>query len=122
MPISSTLRGFDFRGVGRSPEGFSLGGEPALNATVELRFPIASARVREEIAEFQWVRGAFFVDAGTYGDDFGDLEPLRMSAGFGIRVRLPMMPQFPIALDFGWPIASEEYDDERVFHLNFGEF
>lgn len=122
MGGTSTVRGFDYRGIGRTNEGFSIGGEASLNGSVELRFPIASARIREEIAEFQWVRGAFFVDAGTYGDDFGDLEPLRMSAGFGIRIRLPMMPQFPIALDFGWPIADENNDDDRVFHLNFGEF
>jgi outer membrane protein insertion porin family len=122
MGGTSTVRGFDYRGIGRTNEGFSLGGEAALNGSMELRFPIASARVREEIAEFQWVRGAFFVDAGTYGNDFGDLEPMRVSAGFGIRIRLPMMPQFPIALDFGWPLADENNDDDRVFHLNFGEF
>lgn len=122
MGGTSTVRGFDYRGIGRTDEGFSVGGEAAISGSVELRFPIASARVREEIAEFQWVRGAFFVDAGTYGNDFGDLEPLRVSAGFGIRIRLPMMPQFPIALDFGWPLADENNDDDRVFHLNFGEF
>lgn len=117
-----TLRGFDYRGVERLQGGYPIGGEAAINGTVELRFPIMSARVREEVDEFQWVRGAFFVDAGTYGDDFGDLVSTRVSAGFGIRIRLPMMPQFPIALDFGWPLASERFDDERVFHLNFGEF
>jgi len=117
-----TLRGYDYRGVGRAAGGFAFGGEAAINATTELRFPILSARVREAVDEFQWVRGAFFVDAGTYGDDFGDLEPTRVSAGFGIRVRLPMMPQFPIALDFGWALTDERFDDERVFHLNFGEF
>ncbi|MBC8405122.1 MAG: BamA/TamA family outer membrane protein [Planctomycetes bacterium] len=122
MGGTSTIRGFDYRGVGRTDEGFSIGGEASVNGSVELRFPIASARVREEIAEFQWARGAFFVDAGTYGNEFSDLEPLRVSAGFGVRIRLPMMPQFPIALDFGWPLASEDNDDDRVFHLNFGEF
>ncbi len=122
MGGTSTVRGFDYRGIGRTDEGFSIGGEAAISGSMELRFPIASARIREEIAEFQWVRGAFFLDAGTYGNDFGDLEPLRVSAGFGIRIRLPMMPQFPIALDFGWPLADENNDDDRVFHLNFGEF
>lgn len=119
---TSSVRGFDYRGIERLSGGFPIGGEAALNASLELRFPIMSARVREEVDEFQWVRGAFFVDAGTYGDDFGDLAPTRVSAGFGIRIRLPMMPQFPIALDFGWPLADERFDDERVFHLNFGEF
>lgn len=117
-----TVRGFDYRGIGRVDGGFPVGGEAALNATAELRFPIMSARIREEVDEFQWVRGAFFFDAGTYGDDFGDLAPTRTSVGFGIRIRLPMMPQFPIALDFGWPLNEERFDDERVFHLNFGEF
>jgi outer membrane protein insertion porin family len=119
---TSSVRGFDYRGIERLQGGFPIGGEAAVNASLELRFPIMSARVREEVDEFQWVRGAFFVDAGTYGDDFGDLAPTRVSAGFGIRIRLPMMPQFPIALDFGWPLANERFDDERVFHLNFGEF
>jgi outer membrane protein insertion porin family len=119
---TSSVRGFDYRGIDRLQGGFPIGGEAAVNASLELRFPIMSARVREEVDEFQWVRGAFFLDAGTYGDDFGDLGPTRVSAGFGIRIRLPMMPQFPIALDFGWPLADERFDDERVFHLNFGEF
>jgi outer membrane protein insertion porin family len=119
---TNSVRGFDFRGVGQTADGFSVGGEAALNASVELRFPISSSRVREEIAEFQWVRGAVFVDAGTFGDDFGQLDPLRVSAGFSLRIRLPMMPQFPISLDFGWPLASDVNDDERVFQLNFGDF
>ncbi|MCH2100952.1 MAG: BamA/TamA family outer membrane protein [Planctomycetes bacterium] len=119
---SRTVRGFDFRGIERERGGYPIGGEASINASAELRFPIMSARVRENVDEFQWVRGAFFLDAGTYGDDFGGLTPTRVSAGIGIRIRLPMMPQFPIALDFGWPIASERFDDERVFHLNFGEF
>lgn len=119
---TSSVRGFDYRGIERLQGGFPIGGEAAVNGSLELRFPIMSARVREEVDEFQWVRGAFFIDAGTYGDDFGDLSPTRVSTGFGIRIRLPMMPQFPIALDFGWPLANERFDDERVFHLNFGEF
>jgi outer membrane protein insertion porin family len=119
---TNSVRGFDFRGIGQTAERFAIGGEATVTGSLELRFPISSSRVREEIAEFQWVRGAVFVDAGTFGDDFGALDPLRVSAGFSLRIRLPMMPQFPISLDFGWPIASEADDDERVFQLNFGDF
>ncbi len=118
----STLRGFDFRGVGPRRGLYPLGGEAAWNGSVELRFPLVSTRVRESVAEVEYVRGAFWVDAGAVGPHYTNLGPPRVGAGFGIRIRIPFMPTMPLALDFGWPLQSERYDDERVFSFTFGNF
>jgi len=118
----STLRGFDFRGVGPRRGLYPLGGEAAWNSSLELRFPLVSTRVRESVAEVEYVRGAFWVDAGATGPHYTNLGPPRVGAGFGIRIRIPFMPTMPLALDFGWPLQSERYDDERVFSFTFGNF
>ncbi|MBC8328527.1 MAG: BamA/TamA family outer membrane protein [Planctomycetes bacterium] len=118
----STLRGFDFRGVGPRRGLYPLGGEAAWNGSLELRFPLVSTRVRESVAEVEYVRGAFWLDAGAVGPHYTALGPPRVGAGFGIRIRIPFMPTMPLALDFGWPLQSERFDDERVFSFTFGNF
>ena len=116
-----SLRGFEYRGIGEV-DGYPVGGQSSWNSSLELRFPILSGQQKDRVEEFQWARGAFFVDAGSFGDSFGDLQPTRVSAGFGVRIRIPFMPQLPLALDFGWPIQKEEGDDIQIFSLTFGEF
>jgi len=116
-----SIRGFDYRGIGEV-DGFPVGGQSSWNSSFELRFPILSGKQKERVEEFQWARGAFFVDAGSFGDSFGDLQSTRISVGFGIRMRIPFMPQMPLALDFGWPIQQEPGDDTQIFSLTFGEF
>lgn len=118
----STLRGFDFRGVGPRDGLYPLGGEAAWNGSLELRIPLVSTRVRDAVAEVEYVRGALWVDAGAVGPHYSELGPARVAAGFGIRIRIPFMPTMPLALDFGWPVRSEPYDDERVFSFTFGNF
>ncbi len=118
----NTLRGFDYRGVGQNAQGFFEGGDAAWDGGIELRFPLVSSRQRGMVDEYEWIRGAFFVDAGAFGDDFGSLEPVRIGAGVGIRMRLPFMPLVPFTLDFGWPLRSEEFDDTQVFSFTLGTF
>ncbi len=115
------LRGFDYRGASDVQSGFPLGGDSSWRSSLELRFPLSSTRRREVVEEYEWVRGAFFVDSGALG--FGnDFESTRVSAGFGVRIRFPAMPHIPIALDFGWPIKSEDGDDARHFSFDIGLF
>lgn len=118
----SSVRGFDFRGIGEDANGFASGGDASWDASVELRFPMLSTRQRGMVDEYEWVRGAFFVDAGAFGADFGDLEPTRAAIGIGIRMRLPMLPLVPFTLDFGWPLADEPGDDSRVISFTLGTF
>lgn len=116
-----SIRGFDYRGIGEV-DGYPVGGSSAWNSTMELRFPLFSGKERDKVEEVQWMRGAFFVDAGSFGDSFGHLQPTRVSAGFGLRIRIPFMPQMPLALDFGIPVHKEGGDRTSLVSFTFGEF
>lgn len=118
----NTLRGFDFRGVGPRARGFPLGGEAAWNGTLEFRFPLVSTRQRNAISEVEYVRGGVFMDFGSVGQDLSALGPTRISAGFGVRIRLPFIAGIALQLDFGWPVQDEPRDDARVFSFTFGSF
>lgn len=117
-----TMRGFSYRGIGDRENGFALGGEAAWNSSLELRFPVVSTKVRGSIDEMEYVRGALWVDMGGIGDSVRDFGATRVSAGIGVRVRIPFMPQLPLALDFGWPVQSLEGDREEVFTFSMGKF
>ena len=118
----SSVRGFDYRGIGEDVNGFARGGDASWDGSLELRFPMLSTRQRGLVDEYEWVRGAFFLDAGSFGPDFGDLSSTRASVGSGIRMRLPMLPLVPFTLDFGWPIADEPGDDSRTISFTLGTF
>lgn len=118
----STVRGFQYRGIGEDANGFPNGGDVAWNGSVELRFPILSNRQRGLLDEFEMIRGGLFIDMGSYGSDWSNLTSTRAAAGFGVRMRFPAMPTAPLSLDFGWPIRSVDGDDERVFSFTFGNF
>lgn len=118
----ATVRGFDYRGIGEDAAGFPHGGDVSWDGSLELRFPLLSSRQRGLVDEYEWVRGAFFLDAGAFGPDFGDLAPTRAALGVGIRMRLPMLPLVPFTLDFGWPVADEPDDDGRVISFTLGTF
>ncbi|TAH35975.1 MAG: hypothetical protein EYC70_12055 [Planctomycetota bacterium] len=118
----STVRGFDFRGIGPRENGFPLGGEAAWNATTEVRFPLVSSRVRGAVDEVEYIRGGLFLDQGSVGDDLSALGPTRVSVGVNLRMRIPFLPGLGLQLDFGFPIQSEPFDDEQVFSFNLGVF
>jgi len=118
----TSVRGFQFRGIGEDSNGFPEGGDVAWDASIEMRFPLLSTRQRGLIDEFEMIRGGLFLDMGSYGDAWDTLTPTRAAVGFGIRMRFPAMPTAPLSLDFGWPIRSLEGDDERVFSFTLGNF
>ena len=118
----TSVRGFQFRGIGEDGNGFPEGGDVSWDGSVELRFPLLSTRQRGLLDEFEMIRGGLFLDLGTYGSDWDMLESTRAAVGFGIRMRFPAMPTAPLSLDFGWPIRSEDGDDARVFSFTLGNF
>lgn len=105
------FRGFRFRGVG--PRGIRndtrtvgddpVGGDWLLLFGLQYDFPV-----------FQdVVRGVLFLDTGTVQDDLG-FEEYRVSAGAGIRLKIPFLGQAPFALDFAVPIVKEPNDETQV--------
>ena len=61
-----------------------------------------------------------FTDFGTIHADKASLSNLRLTAGFGLRVTVPMMGPAPIALDLGFPIMQEKNDLTQVFQFTMG--
>jgi outer membrane protein assembly factor BamA len=62
-----------------------------------------------------------FIDAGTVEKDF-EINDYRVTAGFGVRIVVPMMGPVPIALDFGFPIVQAPGDREQIFSFWVGLF
>lgn len=107
---SKTVRGFDFRDVGpRDSTGEPIGGRTSAYTNLELTFPI-----------FDKVRGAVFSDAGINNDGVFDysLSDVEVSAGFGVRLDLPIGP---LRFDLGFPVVhTEENNHLMKFHFDVG--
>ena len=110
----STLRGFDFRGASPRSGGVTVGGELMLLGSVEYLFPITDGDV---------IYGVVFTDFGTV-EEVARLhtDAFRVAPGFGLRISVPAMGPAPIALDFAFPVASEDGDETRVFSIFMGFF
>ena len=106
-----SIRGFEFRTVGPQIRDKPTGGDFRLIGTIDLSFPL-----------FQDIlRGVVFLDAGTVAPRIRgfDLDDLRVAAGFGFRVKVPLFPA-PVALDFAWPLLKVRGDDPQVFSFAVG--
>jgi len=109
-----SFRGFDFRTI--SPKGLDMngnltddpvGGAFGFFAGVELRQPL----YKETVAL------AAFIDSGTVQEEPG-FDDYRVSAGLGLRLRVPGLSPVPLAFDFGFPIVKRFGDVERVFSFS----
>jgi len=106
------FRGFDFRTV--SPKGIrndnGLPSDDPIGGTWQF---FTGAQIEQPIYEdiFSLVG---FVDAGTVTFDPG-LDDFRVSVGFGIRFHVPALSPAPLAFDFGFPVISEDTDEDRLF-------
>ena len=107
----TTLRGFDFRGVGPRVLDEPVGGEVLLLANAEYSFPVYE----------NFLRGVTFVDVGSVYGEPGDVSraELRSAAGVGARIYPPGWP-IPITLDWGFVLSSEPGDREQVFSFSVG--
>ena len=110
----SSLRGFNFRGVGPRDLNVNVGGTFQWLNTVEYMFPLTADDM---------IRGVFFCDFGTverriemHADNF------RVAPGFGLRITVPAMGPAPIAIDFAVPVAHAPGDDIQnvAFYVGFG--
>lgn len=115
----STMRGFDFRGVGPkegavgTDGGVRIGGEFQWLNTVEYTFPLTADDM---------VKGVVFCDFGTVEQEVS-LDNFRVAPGFGFRVNMPAIGiGAPLAFDFAFPIATADdgSDDEKVFSFYLG--
>jgi outer membrane protein insertion porin family len=108
----SSMRGFEFRGVGPFINGYNVGGDFKWINSLEYQIPIlASDRL--------W--GVFFCDTGTVEQSV-EIRDYRVSVGFGARILVPGLGPVPIALDFGFPIVKAPGDREQVFSFWVGFF
>lgn len=115
-----SLRGFEYGGIGARDKETddALGGNWYTTASTELTFPIG---LPKELG----IKGKVFSDAGFIGKPDG-YDPkymdysskLRLAAGTGILWQSPMGM---INLDFSVPIMKEDFDETKVFRLNFGK-
>ncbi len=107
-----SFRGFDYRTIGpRSvrndngqPSVEPVGGTWSFFWGAEIQQPILS----DSLAL------AFFLDTGTVTNDFG-FDDYRVSVGTGLRLFIPNLSPAPLAFDFGFPLLSEDDDEDRLF-------
>jgi len=114
----STMRGFDYRGVGPNDDGIPLGGETMLYGTLELRRPLVTTTQPGTYREIETVQGGVFLDVGVLDPDAFDidLDEVRISAGFLFGITAPL----PITFSFGFPIREGEGDDTQVVGFSIG--
>lgn len=111
-----SLRGFEYRGVGPVDDEFErhIGGKLYMVSNVEYYVPI-----KEDLLHM-----VGFVDAGKVDARASNLnlDQLRLSVGFGFRLRLPILAsgQVPLIMDFGFPLLKEDTDNTSVFGFSMG--
>lgn len=116
----TSLRGFDYRGVGPMDGNYSLGGESMARATIEYRHPIYSTPIAGTSRRQEMFRFLTFVDAGVMGLDAWSLDPddVRASAGFGFGLVTPL----PLTFNFGFPFLEQDGDRRETFSFSLDIF
>lgn len=106
-----SIRAFEYQGVSPRQGLFEdrVGGDFIVLTGAEYSVPLYA----------ETVRGVTFIDMGTVERDF-EITSWRVSAGFGLRIIIPFFGPAPMVFDFGFPLASDDLDDERVFSFSFG--
>lgn len=112
------LRGFESGGIGPRDitTSDSLGGEWMYTGTVQLTFPLG---LPKELR----LSGRVFTDFGSVGSlaasgpEIRDTGSLRVSSGAGLAW---FSPFGPVAVDLGYPVVKEEYDETELVRVNFG--
>jgi len=103
-----SLRGFTYQGVTprAGPNTDGVGGNFLAVSTGEVSFPIWQ----------DMLRGVTFVDVGDVetGVRFGII---RMDMGAGFRIKIPFFGQYPLGIDFAYPVFHGPHD-----HLEYVSF
>lgn len=115
---ATSIRGFEFRSIGPhetdpSRDNDPIGGNFMFIGTIEYSIPIY-----QDVLRF-----VAFTDIGNVIPkvDLDILDTMRMSVGFGLRLKVPALGPRPFAFDFGFPIRKEDDDDTQVFSFSFGK-
>ncbi|MEO1999655.1 MAG: BamA/TamA family outer membrane protein, partial [Planctomycetaceae bacterium] len=105
-----TFRGFSYRGV--SPREFdtSIGGQWLFVGSAEYKLPVTADDM---------ISLVFFSDFGTVEEEV-TFDEFRVTVGAGLRLTIPAMGPVPLAFDFAFPLAKQEFDDTRVFSFYVG--
>lgn len=106
-----SVRGFSFRGISPIDGNVRIGGRWMLLGGAEYLIPITADETLGVVG---------FTDFGTVEDSKISLDNFRVTVGAGLRVTIPLMGPAPIAIDFGFPILKESFDDTRVFAFSVG--
>jgi outer membrane protein insertion porin family len=111
----STMRGFDFRGVGpvQGANNIRVGGAFQWLNTIEYNFPLTADDM---------VKGVAFCDFGTIEDNVGiNPDDFRVAPGVGLRISVPGLGLgAPLAFDFAFPVETATGDEEQVFSFYLG--
>jgi outer membrane protein insertion porin family len=104
-----TIRGFETRGVGQHSSGKPMGGEFYLVGSLEYQYPFVE----------DFLSAVAFTDWGTIGTEMwaDDSWKPRGSFGLGLRLKIPMLGDAPLALDFAYPIVRQDEDETQ--YLSF---
>ncbi len=114
----SQVRGFAPAGLSPRDEETDdpIGGKNYYAGTVEARFPLP-------LPDQFSIRGRIFTDIGaSWGVDNAPGKVLdetspRVSVGTGASWRSPLGP---LQVDLGFPVVSEDFDEEELFRFSFG--
>lgn len=118
-----SVRGFEFRSVGPQQDDEPVGGKARVVGTVEYSFPIIPGFDETYSPEWRadFLRGVLFCDVGNVEEDLESFtfDDFRVAIGFGFRIKIPVFPA-PVALDFGFAVKQEDFDDEELFSFSIG--
>ncbi len=108
----SSLRGFNFRGVGPVVQQVNVGGQFQWLNTVEYMFSLTADDM---------IRGVAFCDFGTVEENIEmHADNFRVAPGFGLRISVPALGPAPIAIDFAVPVAHAPGDNIQNIAFYFG--
>ncbi|MDF1810990.1 MAG: outer membrane protein assembly factor BamA [Verrucomicrobiales bacterium] len=109
---ANNLRGFDYRQVGpKDPiTGDEIGGNQSWNATFEATAPI-----------IEKIRVAGFYDIGEVSDGPAGSVGGGVNSDWGVGLRLFLMGNAPIRLDYAIPIQTDQFNDDGAqFNFTIG--
>jgi outer membrane protein insertion porin family len=106
-----SLRGFSFRGVSPIDGKVRIGGQWMFLGGAEYLIPVTADETLGVVG---------FTDFGTVEDSNVSLKNFRLTVGAGLRITIPLMGPAPIAIDWGFPILREDFDDTRIFNFSVG--
>jgi outer membrane protein insertion porin family len=106
----SSLRGFSFRGASPVENTVRVGGIFKFLGSAEYFFPLTSDDM---------IKGTVFCDFGTVEESV-KISEFRVAPGVGLLFNIPALGPAPLAINFAFPVASADTDDEQVFSFFFG--